>query len=300
MITNLVAMDDRILAFGVAGICWPDACSLLPPNGGAVVFESSDGITWRRLPDGGLEEGAVRSVVRGGPGLVAAGYVADAIGKADDNVWQAPTDAAVWTSPDGHTWTPAAMPPEEDEAGSLWVLADGSVALVAGDGLDAAYWRSGDGGQTWQELFLIGDACCGTVTVPFGATVVSVRRLVDDLEGPSSDVRVASLADERPWLRSITTLPGFDALSLTVVGDELLLAGHLLAQTDILPEVIRPVLYVSRDARTWTEVAQPSSWGDLSILRLTLGAHAIVAQLGESDLAPPVLVHDDLWVAPAR
>ena len=266
MITILVALDDRILASAVAD---PLARCLLDLLYGSDPASSPPGTSPMRS--------ARRTTTRGKPRPMQQSGRA---GRAD-------VDAC-------------GDPPGPDQAGTLWLLGDGSLGLVAVDGLDLSYWRSGDGGQTWQALFLIGDACCGTVTVPFGAEVVNVRRVADDAEGFSADVRVASLTEKRPWLRSIATLPGFDALSLTVVGDEMLLAGHLVARSDLLPEVIRPVLYVSRDARTWTEVAQPSSWGDLSILRLTLGARALVALLGESDLGPPVDVLDALWVAPAR
>ena len=103
LISNLVVLDDRLLAFGSAGICMPDACSLLPPNGGGVVFESTDGISWRRLERTGLEGGAVAAVARSGSTLIASGFVADTEGKPDTDAWSDPTDAAIWTSGDGLT-----------------------------------------------------------------------------------------------------------------------------------------------------------------------------------------------------
>jgi len=58
------------------------------------------GVTWTRIPHddtvfGGPDNQAMNAVVAGGPGLVAVGYD----GPVGDG------DAAVWTSPDGVTWT---------------------------------------------------------------------------------------------------------------------------------------------------------------------------------------------------
>ena len=66
----------------------------------AVVFTSPDGLAWSRVPDpegvfGGPGWQGMHAVTAGGPGWVAVGY--------DDSGedW----NAAVWTSPDGVTWT---------------------------------------------------------------------------------------------------------------------------------------------------------------------------------------------------
>ena len=68
-------------------------------SGIAVVWTSSDGITWNRVPHdeavfGGSEHQQMLSVTAGGPGLVAVGVETS---RGDE-------DAAVWTSPDGITW----------------------------------------------------------------------------------------------------------------------------------------------------------------------------------------------------
>ncbi len=66
----------------------------------AAVWTSPDGVTWSRVPHdeavfGGEASQAMASVTVGGPGLVAVG----SDGPTDDS------DAAVWTSPDGITWS---------------------------------------------------------------------------------------------------------------------------------------------------------------------------------------------------
>jgi hypothetical protein len=78
-------------------------------EGNAVVWTSPDGFTWSRVPHdedvfatsgeqypAGAHEERMLSVTAGGPGLVAAGF--DSV---DDCGW----DSAVWTSPDGLTWS---------------------------------------------------------------------------------------------------------------------------------------------------------------------------------------------------
>ncbi len=79
------------------------------------------------------------SVAVGGPGLVAVG----AAGPFDD------LDAAVWTSPDGITWS--RVPHDEAVFGrggdqEIFIVTAGGPGLVAvgwnwsGDNLDAAVW----------------------------------------------------------------------------------------------------------------------------------------------------------------
>jgi hypothetical protein len=72
---------------------------------GAAVWTSVDGIVWSRVPhDEAVFGGAVmNSVTVGGPGLVAVG-TGDPWGDRDDNPdWN--SDAAVWTSVDGISWS---------------------------------------------------------------------------------------------------------------------------------------------------------------------------------------------------
>jgi hypothetical protein len=71
-------------------------------NGSAAVWTSVDGFTWSRVPHdetvfGGTGGQQMFGVVVGGPGLVAVGR--EGLG-ADGN-----GSAAVWTSPDGFTWS---------------------------------------------------------------------------------------------------------------------------------------------------------------------------------------------------
>jgi hypothetical protein len=138
-------------------------------EGNAVVWTSPDGFVWSRVPHdeaifGGLGEQRMVSVTAGGPGLVAVGSVTGEL------VGRYAFDAAVWTSPDGFTWS--RVPHDEDifatsggerypgahEEQMLSVTAGGPglVAVgfdsVDGDcGWDSAVWTSPDG-LNWSRV----------------------------------------------------------------------------------------------------------------------------------------------------
>jgi len=121
----------------------------------AAVWTSPDGLAWTPVPAdpavfGGPSEQAMVRVVAGGPGLVAVGW--DYSGGDED--------AAVWTSPDGFTWT--RVPHDEavfggptgQEIRALGVGGPGLVAVgndMSGGDLDAAVWTSPDG-LTWTRV----------------------------------------------------------------------------------------------------------------------------------------------------
>jgi hypothetical protein len=133
----------------------------------AAVWTSLDGFTWSRVPHdesafGGSGEQRMVSVAAGGPGLVAVGSVT---GEHQTGPYEK-TDAAVWTSPDGFTWSrvphDAAVFATSGDLGDmheqmLGVIAGGpglvAVGTDAGDqcGSDSAVWTSPDG-FTWSRV----------------------------------------------------------------------------------------------------------------------------------------------------
>ena len=116
-------------------------------------WTSPDGTTWTRVTDnetvfGEKSEQRMRSVTAGGPGLVGVGH--DGWGR----------NAAVWTSPDGITWT--RVPHDEEVFGGeddqmMQSATTGGPGLVAVgiDGPDedrhAVVWISPDG-ITWTRV----------------------------------------------------------------------------------------------------------------------------------------------------
>jgi hypothetical protein len=134
----------------------------------AAVWTSPDGLNWTRVPHdgavfGGPGEQRMISVTVGGPGVVAVGSVSGSF----PNPWK-PTDAAVWTSPDGLTWS--RVPHDATVFGAsgdggddvemeqmLSVTAGGPGLVAVGFdsndqcGWNAAVWTSPDG-LTWSRV----------------------------------------------------------------------------------------------------------------------------------------------------
>jgi hypothetical protein len=125
-------------------------------EGNAAVWTSVDGFNWSRVPDdeavfGGPGEQRMVSVTVVGPGLVAVGFDRPAV--------DGEGNAAVWTSPDGFTWS--RVPHDDAVFGgenvqmmlSVTVGGPGFVAVGSdgGVGSDAAVWTSPDG-LTWSRV----------------------------------------------------------------------------------------------------------------------------------------------------
>lgn len=132
----------------------------------AAVWTSADGVVWSRVPDdqavfgsrGGAPYVAMKSVKAGGPGLVAVGIEGHPHGP---NVI-----AAVWTSPDGFTWSRVTHDEavfgrgEDGHHTEMRSVAVGGPGLVAVGGSwfgedgqqgGAAVWTSVDG-STWSRV----------------------------------------------------------------------------------------------------------------------------------------------------
>jgi hypothetical protein len=144
-------------------------------QGNAVVWTSVDGFTWTRVPHdeevfGGQNEQRMLSVTAGGPGLVAVGSDGHPIDRYDIEL---AADAAVWTSPDGLTWSRVPHDeavfggPGEQQMNSVTAGGPGLVAVGSSEeekvgpddaadepadvNHDAAVWTSPDG-LTWSRV----------------------------------------------------------------------------------------------------------------------------------------------------
>ena len=117
----------------------------------AAVWTSTDGLTWTRVPDdgtifGGPGDQAIQAVGAGATGLVAVGYDTNSV----------EVGAAVWTSPDGLSWT--RIPATLDTFGGVevrtldGVTGDGSGFVAVGAvGSGSAIWESPDG-TLWTRV----------------------------------------------------------------------------------------------------------------------------------------------------
>lgn len=192
----VVAMDAGWLAVGNQAPECHTACGLDPVR--ALVWKSTDGLHWARVADqDSFHAAGMASVVRAGPGFVAAGVAAG--------------HAVVWTSTDGSVWTRVRddpmfhARPGTDGSLATWIagLATGHGVIVAvgmdaarggGDNSVRAWWSVN--GRSWTEAtgdrFLAGQA--------FGVTATPDGFLATGPSGePSCLGGIWASTDGRAW-----------------------------------------------------------------------------------------------------
>jgi hypothetical protein len=239
----------------------------------AAVWTSPDGLTWARVPHDEEVFGAgqrMSSVVVGGLGLVAVGSGGPGAHWA----------AAVWTSPDGLSWT--RVPRDEEVFGgsrNQWMssVVAGGPGLVAvgvdtsGDDTDAAVWTSPDG-LTWarvshdEEVFGAGQRMSSVVVGGPGLVAVGVDH---------NDAAVWTSPDALTWTR----VPhdeeifggGWDEEILSVVaGDERLVAVGV--------DHNDAAVWTSPDGITWTQVPrEETTFSHAEMSSVVVGGPGLVA-----------------------
>jgi hypothetical protein len=159
--------------------------------GNAAVWTSPDGVTWSRVPHdeavfGGVGEQRMLGVTSGGPGLVAVGEVSRVFDEIRQSFEPDFSDAAVWTSPDGVTWSRVSLDKTVFGRSNCgrWCLDEGMRSVTSrGQGLvavgfagfeqvpgHAAVWTSQDG-ITWTQVLDSQAAFRGAYPRMFSVTV---------------------------------------------------------------------------------------------------------------------------------
>jgi hypothetical protein len=207
----------------------------------AAVWTSVDGVTWSPVERddavfGGDGAQEMMSVTAGGPGLVAVGREVDPV--------EFELDAAVWTSPDGLTWTRIENDGEVfggEDTQEMWDVTAGGPGLVA-VGVDwevelppdAAAWTSDDGvswsrvgdesvfgGQSTQQIWSVTEGGPGLIAV--GVSIV------DDVF--AHEAAVWTSADGVNWARTAHDDDVFggeddqDMLGVTTDGEIIVIVG---------------------------------------------------------------------------
>ena len=229
----------------------------------AAVWTSPDGVTWSRVPHDDAVFGSasgptalrIDSVTAGGPGLVAVGSeFSDAAG----------LDAAVWTSPDGVSWS--RVPHDDAIFGGYnnqvmeWVVAGGPGLVAVGwdlSGADGepAVWTSADG-LTWTRVSgpvapSAGDQTMLSV-VAGGPGLVAVG---SEYVSAGSDAAAWTSVDGLTWAqvpRDDAVFGGADAQSMqmvTVGGPGFVAGGYDYSGGDADAAV-----WTSADGVTWSRV----------------------------------------------
>ncbi len=276
----------------------------------AAVWTSPDGVTWSRVPHdeavfGGEASQAMASVTVGGPGLVAVG----SDGPTDDS------DAAVWTSPDGITWSrvphdDAVLGGEGDQSmNSVTVGGPGLVAVGSEGPLsnsNAAVWTSPDG-VTWSRVphdnavfGSEGDQSMNSVTVG-GPGLVAVGSVGS---GGDSDAAVWTSTDGITWSR----VPDDEAavlggrlsqlmLDVTVGGPGLVVVGSEGSFSNS-----EAAVWTSPDGVTWSRVPHDDAvfGGRFSqaMVSVTVGGPGLVAVGWDGPFSELRLRRAVVWTSP--
>ena len=220
-----------------------------PTDRRAVVWTSTDGLSWTRVPYGeAFVRGTMEAVTAGGPGYVAVGgEVVGTHGRA-----------AVWTSSDGSTWNLIPDDPTFDVGGAgtfndgrnhggmvdviaagPGLVAVGSVCAEQGGACRAAVWTSVDGAR-WSR---VPDAPV------FDGNMYAVARWAGGLvavgdDGTGRHMRAWTSTDGLEW-RASGPITGFEG-GFTAVAPT---AGGLVAAA---ASSVGTTIYSSTDGSSWT------------------------------------------------
>lgn len=257
----------RTTALGAAGGCEPDASV------------AGGGFNWSCVGDldgelGGPGDQEMRSVAVGGPGLVAVG--------------SAGSEAAVWTSEDGWSWS------RVEASGDVFgdrlmnsVIAGGPGLVAVGSGPQgAAVWTSVDG-LDWSlvedELGVFGSdgSSYMSTVVAAGPGLVAAG---SDRSGGMGTGAVWTSAEGLEWSRLAgdTDMFGGDGhhevLSLTVGGPGLVAVGY---QHPVESNRHRAAVWTSVDGLSWSRVPHDRSafggWDEREMHSITSGGSGLVA-----------------------
>jgi hypothetical protein len=207
-------------------------------------------------------------ITAGSQGILVTGYLSTSDG------WR----AAVWTSPDGDSWTVRALPGAEPnvradriERGPLgYVVTGGQQVIGGGGGIATVLWRSSDG-RSWElineqsveypgveapipELWFASDVAIGAAGYVLSGTLWSD---MGDMEN-----RLWVSPDGKAWTE-VGPLPGDDPHVSDVAGDE---NGFIAVGCQTVDD--QPVASVWRSADGWSWLLEPATFPSACMERI--------------------------------
>jgi hypothetical protein len=243
---------------GVVAIGFEGSGCCMNPMGAPIVLHSSDGSMWEPVTPEAPPPALLSDVASFAGGFVLGGRVGERDGTDEDPIYIGTGVAAVWSSPDGRTWTAATVEGVEPvRGGGLWDFAVGANGLFAtghasavddthpgfyghGDAVLSG-WASTDGSR-WRYLGEAGDEL-PAIRLPTWDLHSS------DLE--SDGVRMLALVREGPGSIALAGWTSLDGVTWT-----------RLAFTGSQPPTRDPPI-------TEEEVAQWGATGGVESARLT-------------------------------
>jgi hypothetical protein len=142
VISGVIAGPNGWVAVGLDG--YPQGGTQAIGVKGAAVWTSTDGLHWKREATQASFAGAgMGQILRNGQGFIASG--------SDYPTATTAAEPAIWTSPDGQTWTriSANQGFGESAAAEVNAVPDGLVATLTAWGGPSVMWFSADG-ATWK------------------------------------------------------------------------------------------------------------------------------------------------------
>jgi hypothetical protein len=270
--TDVVPGGDGLLAIGYDG------------EFGSIVWTSSDGREWRDVTPAGFESAGLAGVIEFSGGLLA-------VGRANTLDVDAEL-AGAWLSTDGLNWRPATGSDEMRGQMIDAVETDAGLFAVGGvPGADSAgFWRSTDGGETWERIggdvehaFLWAIAEGGP-----GLVATGWRR------NPEPDLAIWTSADGEDW----TLAPdpegfrGFEGVDIVNHDGTLIVAGRSVATAGAR-------IWTSTDGLDWRAVELPDAPGELGLRVIVEAPYGVVA-VGNLDTSAVAWVSIDAgttWTA---
>ena len=237
----------------------------------AAVWTSVDGMAWTRVPHVSVFAAEGRNLViwdvtAAGPGLVAVG--------AEE--WSGGTRAAVWTSPDGLTWSRVSPDASAFTDGAMDHIIAGGPGLVA---WGSDLWVSDDG-VTWERTSVPDDISTADITVGGPGLVAVGGAFTTEMDAVNTAVWTS--ADGLIWEREAggTGLEG-GMESVVDVGAGLFATGsNPNAANDWTPV---PQAWISEDGKNWQQL--PDVRVDTEIFRVVVSDSALIA-----------LTYEGIWV----
>ncbi|MEA2620672.1 MAG: hypothetical protein QOC97_1445 [Chloroflexota bacterium] len=246
-----------------------------PTDRRAVIWTSTDGTHWTRIPDSAaFARGTIEAITAGGPGYVAVG--GEVIG--------ATGHAAVWTSTDGSNWTLVPDAPMLDVGGpgtfddgrnhgamvdvvpgGPGLVAVGSVCAPQGGACRAAVWTSVDG-TSWSR---------DPDAPVFDGNMYAVTRWAGGLaavgdNGKGTRLRAWTSTNGFDWTVS-QPISGFDGgfSAVAANGDGIVAAAASRA--------LGTAIYSSADGIHWAMTETPEALGPGAINGLGVTSSGVVA-----------------------
>jgi hypothetical protein len=245
------------------------------PAGTQMTWNAEAGLSWKRGPvQPAFADAEVRSVVAGGPGLVAVGTV--------DGT------AAVWTSRDGLAWSRVAHTAAFDfaEMADVTVSPEGLVAVGYVPGSRPAAWTSTDG-LRWERApesaaFSAGGAMRHVAAGGLGVVA-------------GGGGTIWSSTDGRAWERVFQAGPiASEIADLIVGGPGFVAVGCDLDQGGA--QCVRARAWTSADGRTWVE-ANPIGGPSLARLTRVVATYSGLVALGLPAAAENPETSTSIWMS---